>query len=118
MHIPSLKHRREQGSTLLTVVVIGAIMCLTASSMLVTSTNSITNASGRVDWDKAFFNAENAVVWAAQTAFDTSLAPGSTNYYSTALGTLPIGFMISPTNGDVTFKGAWVQIVQPINSAN
>jgi len=118
MHIPSINHRREQGSTLLTVVVIGAIVCLTASSMLITSTNSITNASGRVDWDKAFFNAENAAIWGAQTAFDTSLAPGSTNYYSTAQGTLPVGFIISPTNGDVTFKGAWVQIVQPNNSAN
>jgi len=118
MRIPSIKHRQEQGSTLLTVVIIGAIMCFTASSMLVTSTNSITNASGRVDWDKAFYNAESAAVWAAQTAFDTSLAPGSSNYYSTALGTLPVASIVSPTNGDVTFKGAWVQIVQPTNAAN
>jgi hypothetical protein len=118
MRISATKHRREQGSTLLTVVIIGALVCLTASSMLITSTNSITNASGRVDWDKAFFNAENAVIWGAQTAFDTSLAPGSSNYYSTALGTLPVGFIISPTNGDVTFQGAWVQIVQPSTSAN
>ncbi|MGA2175642.1 MAG: hypothetical protein ABSH38_11740 [Verrucomicrobiota bacterium] len=86
---------------------------MTAASTLIMSANSINSACGRVDWDKAFFNAENAVVWAAQTAFDTSLAPGSSNYYSTALGTLPLGSIISPTNGDVTFKGAWVQIVQP-----
>jgi hypothetical protein len=117
MHIPSIKRRSEQGSTLLTVVVVGAVMCLTASSMLITSTTSITNASGRVDWDKAFFNAENALVWGAQTAFDNTLAPGSTNTYSTVNGTLPVGFIIAPTNGDPTFKGASVQIVQPITSA-
>src|SRR5271157_3343192 len=98
MHIPSIKRRRKQGSTLLIVVVMGAIICITASSTLIVSTNSINNACGRVDWNKAFFNAENAVVWAAQRAFDTSPAPGSSNYYSTALGTLPLGSIISPTN--------------------
>jgi len=118
MRIPSLKHRRERGSTLLTVVIIGAIMCLTASSMLITSTNSITNASGRVDWNKAFYAAESAAVWGAQYAFDNPLAPGSSNYYSIAQGTLPVGEVISPANMDVTFKGAWVQIVQPNSLAN
>jgi hypothetical protein len=118
MHIPSSKHRREQGSTLLTVVVIGAIMCVSASSMLIMSTNSINNAAGRVDWNKAFFNAENSAVWAAQTAFDSTPAPGSTNYYSTALGNLPLGSVISSAHGDVSFKGAWVQIAQPANSAS
>ena len=113
MRIPSTKHPREQGSTLLTVVIIGAIIFMTASSMLIMSGNSISNSSSRVDWNKAFFNAESAAVWAAQTAFDTAPPPGSSNYYSTALGTLPLGFMISPTNGDVTFMGAWVEIVQP-----
>ena len=113
MHLPSLKHRREQGSTLLTVVVIGVIICVAASSMLVLSVNSYSNASGRVDWDKAFYIAENALVWGAQTNFDGAQPPGTTNYYSTALGTLPLGELISPTNGDATFKGAWVQIAQP-----
>jgi hypothetical protein len=97
------------------VVIVGAIICLIASSTLVMSTTSITNASSRADWGKAFFNAENAAVWAAQTAFDTSLAPGSSNYYSTAQGTLPVGEIIAPVNGDVTFNGAWVQLVQPTN---
>jgi len=118
MRIPSTKHPREQGSTLLTVVIIGGIIFMTASSMLIMSSNSINSASARVDWNKAFFNAESAAVWAAQTAFDTSPAPGSSNYYSTALGTLPLGFIISPTNGDVTFMGAWVEIVQPLNLPN
>jgi hypothetical protein len=118
MHIPYIKDPREQGSTLLTVVVIGAIICISVGSTLIMSSNSINNAYGRVDWNKAFFSAESAMVWAAQSAFDTSPLPGSSNYYSTALGTLPIGCILSPTNADVTFKGAWVQIVQPSNSAN
>jgi hypothetical protein len=113
MHIPSINHRREQGSTLLTVVIIGAVLCASAGSMLVLSSNSVTNAYGRVDWQKAFFISENAAVWAAQSAFDNSPPAGSTNYYSTALGTLPLGELISPTNGDRSFVGASVQIAQP-----
>jgi hypothetical protein len=116
MHIPFIKQRPQQGSTLFTVVIVGALVCVSASSMLVMSSNSINSAYGRVDWDKAFFNSENAVVWAAQKAFDTSLGAASSNYYSTDLGTLPLGSIISSTNGDVTFKGAWVEIVQPNTS--
>jgi hypothetical protein len=118
MRIPSLKNRPEQGSTLLTVVIVSALICLTAGSMVKMSTNSLCNASARVDWNKAFFCAENAAVWAAQTAFDTSPPPGSSNYYSTVLGTLPVGSIVSPTVGDVTFTGASVQIVQPTNLPN
>jgi hypothetical protein len=119
MHIPILKCRREQGSSLLIVAIIGAIACATAGSMLVMSTNSINNASGRVSWDKAFYCAENALVWAAQSAFDNSPAPGSTNYYSTVLGNLPTGSIIAPRNGDTTFIGAAVTVAQPSSlSAN
>ncbi len=118
MHIRSNRRRREQGSSLLTVVVVGAVMCITTCSMLVMSTNSINNAYGRVSWEKAFYCAENAMVWAAQSTFDNSVAPGSTNFYSTALGTLPIGSIIAPTNGDSTFMGAWVTVAQPSSSAS
>jgi hypothetical protein len=116
MRFPSINRRLDQGSTLLTVVIIGAITCVSAGSMLVLSSNSVSNAAGRVDWDKAFFISENALVWASQAAFDSSPPPGSSNYYSTALGTLPLRELISPTNGDSTFVGAWVQIVQPTTS--
>jgi hypothetical protein len=118
MRIPSRKNPREHGSTLLTVVVIGAVICVTAGSTLMMSTTSITSAYSRVDWEKAFFSAENAAIWAAQAAFNAQPAPGSSNYYSTALGTLPPGFITSPTEGDVALNGAWVQIVQPTNLPN
>jgi hypothetical protein len=68
-----------------------------------------------VDWNKAFFISENAAVWAAQSAFDTTPAAGSSNYYSTVRGTLPLGELISPTNGDPSFVGATVQVIQPTN---
>ena len=44
--------------------------------MLVMSTNSINYLVSGVDWNKAFFNAENAVVWMAQTAFDLNPSAG------------------------------------------
>jgi len=116
MHIHRKAVRQARGSTLLTVVVIGAIICTCVSSMLVLSNNSVNNAYSRVDWNKSFFIAENAMVWMAQSAFDNTPKAGSSNYYSTALGTLPVGELISPTNGDVSFTGAWVSIVQPSTS--
>ncbi|HEX4121962.1 MAG TPA: hypothetical protein VH619_15185 [Verrucomicrobiae bacterium] len=115
MRIPSIKPRLDQGSTLLTVVIIGAIMCLSASSMLIMSSTSIKNAYGRVDWDKSFYDCENAVVWAAQSTFDTTPGPSTSNYYSTARGTLPIREIIASNDGESTFNGAWVQVVQPAN---
>ncbi len=118
MQIPSLKHRREQGSSLLTVVVVGAILCISTCSMLVMSTTSINHAYGRVSWDKAFYCAENGLVWASQTAFDTSVAPGSTNFYSTSSGTLPTGSIISASSRDSSFVGAWVTIAQPAAAAS
>ena len=116
MHIPPIKRRLQHGSTLLTVVVIGVVICVSISSMLVLSSQSVNSAYSRVDWNKAFYNAENAAVWMAQTAFDQTPPPGSSNYYSTALGTLPLGEIISPARTDPNFSGAWVQIVQPSTS--
>jgi hypothetical protein len=113
MHIPFPKHLRKEGSTLLTVVIVGGIICLTASATLMMSTTSITSASSRVDWQKAFYTAESAAVWGAQLTFDTAMAPGSSNYFSTLAGTLPTSEIICPVNGDATFNGAWVEIVQP-----
>jgi hypothetical protein len=83
--------------------------------MLQLSSNSAINAYGRVDWDKSFYSAENAMVWAAQNAFDNSLAAGSSNYYSTAMGTLPTQDIVCANNADPSFQGAWVTIVQPAN---
>jgi hypothetical protein len=117
MRIILQKSRKEEAATLLTVVIIGGVLCMAAMSMLVLSSDSVSNAYGRVDWNKAFFVTENAMVWGAQTAFDSALAPGSSNYYSTASGNLPLGGVVSSINSDASFKGAWVQIVQPTNVA-
>jgi hypothetical protein len=102
----------------MTVVIVGAIICISASSMLVMSLNSVTNARGRTDWDKAFFISENAMVWAAQSAFDSMPAVGTSNYYSTANGTLPVGEVISTNSPDLSFAGAWVEITQPASASS
>jgi hypothetical protein len=117
MRISLKPSRREHGSALVLVVIIGAIMCITTMSMLRTSSNSVSRAYDRVDWNKAFFCAENATVWAAQKAFDTLPATGSSNYYSTAAGTLPVSYVISTNGSDAGFQGAWVSVVQATNSA-
>jgi hypothetical protein len=118
MNMPkiSLKSRREHGSALLIVLIVGGIIFVTTAYMLILSSSSIKNSYGRVDWNKAFFAAENAAVWAAQKTFDISPAAGSSNIYSVASGTLPVTAIVYSTNSDPTFKGAWVKVQQPSNS--
>ena len=77
MRITSINHRLERGAVLMIVAVIGGIMAIVTASMLMLSNNSLQNAHGRADWNKAFYNAENAVVWAAQNVFDAPPAAGS-----------------------------------------
>ena len=113
MRITSINRRLERGGVLMIVAVIGGIMGIVTAAMLMLSTNSLQNAHGRADWNKAFYNAENAVVWAAQSTFDAPPAAGSSNYYSTILSnSLPLAKIISPINGDPAFKSARVTIVQ------
>jgi hypothetical protein len=116
MQTTPIKQRQEQGSVLMTVVIIGGIISIVTAAMLFSSSSSLQNAHGRVDWNKAFYCSENAVVWAAQAILDNPPATGSYNYYSTAAGTLPLASIIAPVNGDTDFKGAWVKIVQPKNA--
>jgi hypothetical protein len=102
----------------MSVVIIGAILCIITASMLLVSSNTLKNAYGRVDWNKAFFNAENAVVWAAQQTFDAGQTAGTTKTYSTAAGTLPVTALISSNGSDPSFLGAWVTVTQPAASQN
>ncbi len=118
MKIISLKHRQEQGAILLTVIVIGAIMCVAIFATLDLSSNSVKNAHGRVDWNKAYYTTENAVVWATQQTLDqvaanTPPASGSSNYYSTVGGSIPLAQLVGGTNGDPDFRNAWVSVQQP-----
>jgi hypothetical protein len=118
MIFPQKKQSRQEASALLIVVAVGALVCLIASATLVLSSYSLNSAYGRVNWDRAYYAAENAAVWAAQSAFDNLPVPGSSNYYSTALGTLPLAQISSAAATDTTFGGAWVQVVQSIGSPN
>ena len=119
MKIISHKRLQQQGSVLLTVVVIGGIMSVAIAATLNLSSTSLSNAHGRVDWNKAYYISENAMIWATQATLDNPPGTGSSNYYSTLDGTLPVAELISGgANGDVAFKSAWVSVVQPGGTAN
>ena len=79
MNINSVNRRQKEGSVLLTVVVIGGIMCVVIASVLSMSSNSIQNTYGRVAWNKSFFTSENAMVWAAQQILNAPPGPGTTS---------------------------------------
>lgn len=114
---------RTRGSTLTIVMVIGGIMSVVVASALTLSSVTIQQAQSRVDWQKAFYHAENAYIWAAQNALNSPPAAGSSNFYSTAGGTLPLAYMqselgqssVSTVAADTNsqFGNAWVQVVQP-----
>jgi hypothetical protein len=115
MNITFLKRRQQEGSVLFTVVIIGAIMCISIGATLTLSSNSVKNSHGRVDWNKAYYTSESAMVWAAQWVLDGHAPPaGITNTYSLSGGNLPVAELVAGgTNGDVTLEGAWVTIAQP-----
>ena len=120
MNITFLKRRQQQGSVLFTVVIIGAVMCISIGATLTLSSNSVKNSHGRVDWNKAYYTSESAMVWAAQRIIDGNPPPaGITQTYSLSSANLPVAELVAGgTNGDVTLKGAWVSITQPTNMAS
>lgn len=99
------------GNTLLGVVFIGGLMCMTIAATLSLSSTSTRQSYRRVDWAAAFYHAENALIWAAQNSFEHAPAPGSTTLYSTINSTLPLAYMSAHTSPG--FSNAWVQVVQP-----
>ncbi len=114
---------RTQGSTLTLVMVIGGIMSIIIASALTLSSVTIQQAQAHVDWQKAFYHAENAYIWAAQNCLNSPPAAGSSNFYSTANGTLPLAYMqseLSQSNNagfaadtNSQLGNAWVSVVQP-----
>jgi hypothetical protein len=116
MRLKLFKSRRQQASALTVVVVMGAILSLAAGSMMLLSKNSLYNAMRRRDWNRAFFQAESAMVWAVQSNLDKIIPAGGSNFYSTASGTLPAAVLRSAANPDTGFRGAWVSVYQPTNS--
>ena len=132
--------RRESGNTLVTVAVIGGVMSVVLAGVLSLSQTTVKQSYSRLDYNSAYYHAENALNWAAQNALDNPPASGASNYYSTANGTLPIGYMTANTSsGDSSsssstvqtnsstnfnrsasssgFKNAWVSVVNN-NAAN
>lgn len=109
MYILPRIRRSSDGSSLVVVTVIGGIASITIASMLTLSSYSYRSAHGRNDWTAAFFHSENALQWMAQTIFENPTPLASSNFYSTANGSLGLSYMTSPS---AHLDGAWVRAVQ------
>lgn len=104
------------GSTLVTVLIIGAVSTIMISSMLALSSSTLRSTHGRADWNAAFYQAENALQWAAQSVADANPV-GSSNYYSTANGTLTAAYMATArADANSGLKNAWVSVSRPYAS--
>ena len=84
---------RESGNTLVTVLVIGGVMSVVLAGILSLSNTTVRQSYSQADWNSAYFHAQNALNWAVQQAVDSQPAAGSSNYYSTANGTLTLAYM-------------------------
>src|ERR1044071_807901 len=101
------------GNTLVTVLIIGVISTIMISSMLALSSSSVRNSHGRADWNAAFYQAENALQWAAQSIADITPV-ASSNYYSTADNTLGIPYMMAArADAGSGLKNVWVNVSRP-----
>ena len=91
-------------------MVIGGAMAIAIASIFSLTGTSLRLAHDRSDRQAAFYHAENALQWAAQLVVDNNNVMGSSNYYSTAKGTLGLAYMVgvTPPPG---FVGAWVSVV-------
>ena len=102
-------------------LVIGTIMVFVLASCLSLSSAALRSAHGRADWNQAFYDAENALVWASQNVADSPPVAGSSNYYSTASGNLALPYMVSALSAQSSgansgFRNAWVKVVQATGS--
>ncbi|NGO38149.1 hypothetical protein G4L39_01900 [Limisphaera ngatamarikiensis] len=86
------------GSTLVTVVVTGAILGLVTAGTMALGSFQLRMAHGRNDWIAAYHHAENALHWAAQMIADAWPAPSS-GVYATADGTLSLPYMQEALQG-------------------
>jgi Tfp pilus assembly protein PilX len=116
MRLNPFPFRTNSGSTLVTVLVIGAVSSITIASMLALSGTSLRNAHGRADWNAAFFHAENAMEWAAQGVADANSISAS-NYSATADSSLSLTYMATArSDASSGFKNAWVTVVRTNNA--
>jgi hypothetical protein len=100
------------GSTLVTVVVTGAILGLVTAGTMALGSFQLRMAHGRNDWIAAYHHAENALHWAAQMIADAWPAPSS-GVYATADGTLSLPYMQQALQEEGSrFAGARVTVVK------
>ncbi len=102
----------DTGSTLATVLVVGGITSISIASMLSLTSASYRMAQNRIDRSSAYYQAENALEWAAQNVIaDTD--PSDSSFYSTANGTLSLAYMAAERqDASSGFKNAWVKVAR------
>lgn len=105
---------KTRGSTLAITIVLGAILAISAASMLQVSTFRLRASYQRSQWTEAYYHSENVLNWAAQKIADAD--SGGTNapflgQYSTSGGSIDLPYLTSLTsNPNSLFKNAWLTI--------
>lgn len=113
MHSTRRIYSPPHGGTLPVVLMASGVIGIMIAATMALTNFSYRSAHGRADWTAAFYHAENAVQWAAQRISDTDPASAS-NSYSAVGGSLDLNYMAAAlSDGDSSFKNAWVSIVRP-----
>jgi len=118
MHGISIKHpgalRPTSGSALAITIVLGAILAISAASLLQVSTFRLRSVYLRSQWTEAYYHSENVLNWGAQKIADAD--QGGTNaaflgQYSVSGGSIDLPYLTSLTgNSNSLFRNAWLTI--------
>lgn len=108
------RSRPAGGNALTIVLLLTALLTIGLAATLQLTTHSLRGAHARVDWNEAFFHAENGFNWAAQTIADAATggtSPAFLGQYSAEGGALSVPYMATAlAGGDSRFRNAWVTI--------
>ncbi len=104
----------NHGSALITTIILGAILAITAAAMMQLSCYRLQASHERSQWTEAFYHAENVLNWGAQKVADSDTGGPSAPFlgqYSVNGGTISLPYLTTLTgSGASLFQNAWLTI--------
>lgn len=99
----------ENGSSLVAVVIFGALLGIGCVSLLTFSGNRIQAVHRRLQTTEAFYHAENVLNWGAQFIADSSASP--VGNYSASDKKIDLGYLEGlKSSGQSAFQDAWLTV--------
>ena len=116
------RHNNESGSVLVSTTVYSGILLVTLTALLSLASNRTLSTQRRINWNEAYYHAENSIFWAMQKIADAEEGGDEADFlgsYSTAAGSLDLGYLQAlATTSSTFFEGATVEIENHPNAVD